>query len=306
MLQMAPKGASPQPGAITSPSRLPWWNRLLVSTAKLGAVPKHIAFIMDGNRRFAKARGKAASQGHVDGFETLLSALRWCLDLNVQVVTVYAFSVDNFGRPKPEVDVLMDLAEKKFLAFLDNESLVQQYGIKVRIVGDLTLLPERVRKAAGAVMHKTAGNSNHTLNICFSYSSGREITGAMQHTVQAAREGRIEKEDITSDLLAHCLYTRGSSPDLLIRTSGETRLSDFLVWQCNKSHLCFLHVTWPELRLWHFVYCILHYQAYKKVHGQRDSSSESWVKLNKRQQALVHYLNDRDNSLAEAWAQKGI
>jgi ditrans,polycis-polyprenyl diphosphate synthase len=172
---------------------------------------------------------------------------------------------------------------------------------RVRVLGDLSLLPDGVKKAAATVMKETAGHTNLTLNICFSYTSGEEISSTIRQVVQAARRGEIEKEDIDEQFLSNCLYTRGSSPDLLARTSGETRLSDFLTWQCNRAHLCFLDCTWPEIDMWRFLTCVWDYQAHaivkdpRKEPVLRDAASDdddvAVTKLKERKRRQDKYLS---------------
>ncbi len=238
-------------------------ERLVLGTARMGPLPQHIAFIMDGNRRFATQRGRPTFEGHSEGYSSLLRVLQFCLALQeVKVVTVYAFSIDNFKRPAKEVETLMQLAQDKFTEFLKHEALVMQHDVRVRVLGDLSLLPDGVKRAAAHVMHATAGHKRLTLNICFSYTSGEEVASTVRSVVAAAREGEILKGDIDEAFISRCLYTRGSPADLLIRTSGETRLSDFLVLQSNRAHLCFLDVTWPEVDVWRFLACVWDYQAH--------------------------------------------
>jgi ditrans,polycis-polyprenyl diphosphate synthase len=248
-------------------------ERLVLGSARMGPLPQHIAFIMDGNRRFATQRGRPTFEGHSEGYSSLLRVLQFCLALQeVKVVTVYAFSIDNFKRPAKEVDTLMQLAQDKFTEFLKHEALVMQHDVRVRVLGDLSLLPDGVKRAAAHVMHATAGHTRLTLNICFSYTSSEEVASTVRSVVAAAREGEILKGDIDEAFISRCLYTRGSPADLLIRTSGETRLSDFLVLQCNRAHLCFLDVTWPEVDVWRFLACVWDYQAH---HVARKPASAS-------------------------------
>ena len=241
-----------------------------------GAVPRHVAIIMDGNRRFSVARGLGrVAEGHALGYTTMVSVLDWLYDLGVSTVTVYAFSIENFKRPADEVETLMSLARDKLreLASALNSRRAAARGVRVRVIGDLELLPKGVREAAEAAMAATAHNEGATLNICLSYTARHEIAAAV-HTV--ARQLRAEKArpetegrppvhgqdsrvhapssacehartrnckcaDVRScassdkyveDLIERALMTDASEPpDLLLRTSGETRLSDFMLWQ---------------------------------------------------------------------------
>jgi len=276
-----------------------YMEQLCLGLARLGRVPNHIAFIMDGNRRYATKRGKKGLEGHSSGYSSLLKVLEWCLFVDLKVVTVYAFSIDNFKRPKEEVDRLMTLAEEKFTEFLSKQELVMKYGVRVRILGDLSLLPEKVRKAAATVMVKTAHHEKLTLNICFSYTSGEEVSSTIRDVVDAARNGELKKSDIDPLFLEKCLYTRGSSPDLLVRTSGETRLSDFLIWQLNRAHLCFLDVTWPEISVWHFLMCLWEYQAH---HMNNDKTLENCdLEKEKRQLEYIRAREIEEIETCKAW-----
>lgn len=239
------------------------------SAERQRSLPRHVAFIMDGNRRFAAQQGRThAWEGHAAGYSSLLRVLEWCVALEVRVATVFAFSIENFKRPEAEVQRLMALAEQKFCEFLDKRALVAREGIRVRVLGDLSLLPAKVRRAAAKVMLATAANDRLTLNICFAYTAGEEMTRTLTGAVRAARAGLLRAEDLDDDFLARCLYTRESRPDLVIRTSGETRLSDFLVWQANRAHLCFVDVAWPALDVWRFLRCFWDYHAHAHAHAQ--------------------------------------
>ncbi|EDO38831.1 predicted protein [Nematostella vectensis] len=189
---------------------------------KSGEIPKHVAIIMDGNRRFAKKVNCERSKGHEKGFEKLTEVLEWCFELGIPEVTVYAFSIENFKRSKDEVECLMELAKQKF----DR------------------LLEER-----------------HVLNVCMAYTSRHEICEAIKTMAKAVEDGALKPMDISENVLDQCLYTHQSpEPDLLIRTSGEVRFSDFLLWQCSYTSLSFLKVLWPEFSVWNFYSAILSYQ----------------------------------------------
>mmetsp|Transcript_14507 Transcript_14507/g.28070 ORF Transcript_14507/g.28070 Transcript_14507/m.28070 type:complete len:301 (+) Transcript_14507:142-1044(+) len=252
-------------------SNLSYLDRIILGVASRSLnVPQHVAFIMDGNRRFAKRRGQPGSAGHMSGYSSLLRVLEWCMQLGVHEVTVYAFSIENFKRSQEEVDALMQLAREKFSQFLDSSDVVMRYGIRVNILGDTSLLPKDVQEAAQKVMEKTHHHTNLVFNICFAYTSSEEISRTVREVVRDARAGKIAKDSISADLLSSRMYTRGSSPQLLIRTSGETRLSDFLVWQSSEAHLSFIDVTWPELDMWHFLGAFWDYHVYRGSSEKQD------------------------------------
>ncbi|PIA56837.1 hypothetical protein AQUCO_00700884v1 [Aquilegia coerulea] len=246
-----------------------------------GPIPFHIAFIMDGNRRFARKQNLKEGAGHRVGFLALLAVLKYCSELGVKFVTVYAFSIDNFKRRPEEVQYVMALLEEKAKEILNEESLLHNYGVRVRFIGNLKLLNESTRIAAEKAMEATAKNDKIVLSICVAYSSTDEIIHAVQEACNekrskmltldtdnttneisvVAREGVDQDSTIKlADLERHMYLAGIPDPDILVRTSGETRLSNFLLWQTTH---CFLHspsVLWPGITLWTLVWVILDFQ----------------------------------------------
>nr|XP_009507539.1 PREDICTED: dehydrodolichyl diphosphate synthase isoform X4 [Phalacrocorax carbo] len=212
-------------------------ERFCANIIKAGPMPKHVAFIMDGNRRYARKCHVERQQGHSQGFDKLAQTLRWCLNLGIREVTVYAFSIENFKRSKEEVDGLMDLARQKFSRLLEEQCF---------------------------------------LNVCFAYTSRHEISNAVREMAWGVEQGLLEPSDVSESLLDKCLYTNNSpDPDLLIRTSGEVRLSDFLLWQTSHSCLVFQSVLWPEYSFWNLCEAILRFQMnYSALQKARDSYME--------------------------------
>nr|XP_009941756.1 PREDICTED: dehydrodolichyl diphosphate synthase isoform X3 [Opisthocomus hoazin] len=212
-------------------------ERFCANIIKAGPMPKHVAFIMDGNRRYARKCHVERQQGHSQGFDKLAQTLRWCLNLGIREVTVYAFSIENFKRSKEEVDGLMDLARQKFSRLLEEQCF---------------------------------------LNVCFAYTSRHEISNAVREMAWGVEQGLLEPSDVSESLLDKCLYTSNSpDPDLLIRTSGEVRLSDFLLWQTSHSCLVFQSVLWPEYSFWNLCEAILRFQMnYSALQKARDSYVE--------------------------------
>ncbi|XP_010017930.1 PREDICTED: dehydrodolichyl diphosphate synthase isoform X4 [Nestor notabilis] len=212
-------------------------ERFCANIIKAGPMPKHVAFIMDGNRRYARKCHVERQQGHSQGFDKLAQTLRWCLNLGIREVTVYAFSIENFKRSKEEVDGLMDLARQKFSRLLEEQCF---------------------------------------LNVCFAYTSRHEISNAVREMAWGVEQGLLEPSDVSESLLDKCLYTSNSpDPDLLIRTSGEVRLSDFLLWQTSHSCLVFQSVLWPEYSFWNLCEAILRFQMnYSALQKARDSYME--------------------------------
>ncbi|XP_028615679.1 dehydrodolichyl diphosphate synthase complex subunit DHDDS isoform X3 [Grammomys surdaster] len=208
------------------------WERFCANIIKAGPVPKHIAFIMDGNRRYAKKCQVERQEGHAQGFNKLAETLRWCLNLGILEVTVYAFSIENFKRSKSEVDGLLDLARQKFSCLMEEQEKLQKHGVCIRVLGDLHLLPLDLQAKIAHAVQATKNYNKCFLNVCFAYTSRHEITNAVREMAWGVEQGLLEPSDVSESLLDKCLYSNHSPhPDILIRTSGEVRLSDFLLWQ---------------------------------------------------------------------------
>ena len=199
---------------------------------------KHVAFIMDGNGRWAKARGKHREYGHSEGAKAFERVVDYCGKVGIRVVTVYAFSTENWKRPKDEVDKIMSLLEK----YIDKlMSRLSEYDVRVKFIGDNTPLSEKLKKKIAVAEKSTAGKS-HLLNIALNYGSRAEITAAVNKLISSGAES-VTEEDISS-----ALYTSGvPDPDLIVRTAGEIRLSNFLMWQAAYSELYFTDVLWPDI-----------------------------------------------------------
>ncbi|XP_029427078.1 dehydrodolichyl diphosphate synthase complex subunit DHDDS isoform X2 [Rhinatrema bivittatum] len=207
-------------------------ERLCANILKAGPMPKHVAFIMDGNRRYAQKCHVERQEGHSQGFEKLAETLRWCLNLGIHEVTVYAFSIENFKRSKEEVQGLMELARQKFARLLEEQDNLEKHGVCIRVLGDLTLLPLDIQELIARTVLATRNYNKCFLNVCCAYTSRHEITNAVREMAWGVERGLLEPSDVSEALLDKCLYTNNSpNPDLLIRTSGEVRLSDFLLWQ---------------------------------------------------------------------------
>ncbi|XP_041089756.1 dehydrodolichyl diphosphate synthase complex subunit DHDDS isoform X2 [Polyodon spathula] len=242
-------------------------ERLSANILKAGPMPKHVAFIMDGNRRYARKLHVERQQGHTQGFDKLAETLRWCLNLEIREVTVYAFSIENFKRAKDEVDGLMELARQKFSRLLDEQEDLEKHGVCIRVLGDLTLLPLDIQKLIAQAVLATKHHNKH------------EITNAVKEAAWGVEQGLIKPSDVSEFLLDECLYTNNSpDPDLLIRTSGEVRLSDFLLWQTTYSCLVFQSILWPEYSFWNLCEAILQYQLnHQALQKARDQHAEARV-----------------------------
>ncbi|KYN27644.1 PREDICTED: dehydrodolichyl diphosphate synthase complex subunit DHDDS-like [Trachymyrmex cornetzi] len=238
-----------------------WFQLLALRIVKTGEVPKHVAFIMDGNRRYANKQNLSKAEGYLKGFHKMIQMVYLCRYLGIAEVTVFAFSIENFKRSKEEINVLTDLARQEFKGLLEKKEELKDDGVCIRVIGNLSLLPADVRKLFAEIMIATRENNRIILNVAAAYTSRDEITHAIKDVIQGVKDADILPEDINEDLITDCLYTyKSPKPNLLIRTSGETRLSDFLMWQIDHTCLYFSEVMWPEFSPWNLFCAILHYQ----------------------------------------------
>ncbi|PWA49660.1 Di-trans-poly-cis-decaprenylcistransferase-like protein [Artemisia annua] len=231
----------------------------------ISAVPNHIAFIMDGNRRYSKKNNLIDGAGYRAGYSTLMSMVRYCYEMGVKHVTFYAFSIDNFKRDPEEVQTLMELMEEKIERLINDEIIVSQYGVKVRFIGNLKLLSKSARLAAERAMDATSMNNNIVLSICVAYTSTDEILHAVQescdktwHENRGSDDG-LRRLDV-SDIERHMYMGVVPDPDVIIRTSGETRLSNFLLWQSSNCLLYSPSILWPEIGFQHLVQAVFEFQ----------------------------------------------
>lgn len=232
-------------------------------------MPKHVAIIMDGNRRYSKIQGNMSPiEGHKRGVDTLENVLEWCIDLGIDIVTVYAFSTENFKRTEKEVTDLMKLFVDSFLSISSNKK-IHKNEVKLQAVGRLDLFPEDVRNAIKDAEKSTEKYDKRLINIAMGYDGRIEIVDAFRKIAQEVREGKIEPEDIDEKMINDNLYTAGlADPNLVIRTSGEERLSGFLLWQSSYSELYFTDSLWPELRKVDFLRAIRSYTERKRRFGK--------------------------------------
>jgi len=228
-------------------------------------VPVHIAVIMDGNGRWAAKRGLPRNAGHREGANTLKRLVKECNAIGIKYLTAYAFSTENWNRPKEEVDGLMDL----LLEFLRNaEKELAGTNIRISVIGDTGKLSEEIRKEIKRVVENTAANTGLNLIIALNYGSRCEIAAAAARIAKDAKEGRLDPEDVDEKLFSSYLYTSGiPDPDLVIRPSGEYRLSNFLLWQSSYSELWFSNVLWPDFSKEHLHQAIRDYQNRNRRFG---------------------------------------
>ncbi|GAA5891779.1 hypothetical protein JCM8208_002882 [Rhodotorula glutinis] len=241
----------------------PFLRSLLVRSLRLGPRPRHVAFIMDGNRRSARTRNLPVRVGHEEGFDALKRVLSFLLKLDIPHVTVYAFSIENFNRDPTEVDALMAMARTRLVEICQHGALLQQYGIQIRVLGRRDLLPLDVQDSCAKAEEMTASNTKGILNLCCPYTSQEEIATAVKRTVDSCAAGSLSIDDITEETIAANLYTAASPPlDILIRTSGVSRLSDFLLWQSSeRTILHFIEPNWPDIGVADILPPLLSYQA---------------------------------------------
>nr|AKS12206.1 cis-prenyltransferase III [Hevea brasiliensis] len=243
-----------------------------------GSIPTHLAFILDGNRRFAKKHKLPEGGGHKAGFLALLNVLTYCYELGVKYATIYAFSIDNFRRKPHEVQYVMNLMLEKIEGMIMEESIINAYDICVRFVGNLKLLDEPLKTAADKIMRATAKNSKFVLLLAVCYTSTDEIV----HAVEESSKDKLKSNEICNDGNGDCVIKIEEMepysgiklvelerntyinpyPDVLIRTSGETRLSNYLLWQTTNCILYSPHALWPEIGLRHVVWPVINFQRH--------------------------------------------
>ncbi|MEK4485210.1 isoprenyl transferase [Psychrobacillus sp. FSL H8-0484] len=207
-------------------------------------LPGHIAIIMDGNGRWAKKRSLPRVAGHHEGMKTVKKITRFANEVGIKTLTLYAFSTENWKRPKIEVEFLMRLPEEFLATYLPE--LIEQ-NVQVQMMGNIELLPEHTKRAVKRAMEQTASNDGLILNFALNYGSRDEIVQAVQKIAQEVQEGKISADTISEDLLNNYLMTKNlTEPDLLIRTSGEVRLSNFMLWQLAYTEFWFTDTLWPD------------------------------------------------------------
>lgn len=229
---------------------------------KIENLPKHIAIIMDGNRRWAKSHNMDAKAGHKEGAKTLERIVQYANEIGIPYITVYAFSTENWKRSEEEVGSLMILLKN----YLDEFSKrVDTQNIKIKVLGDINVLSGSLRKSIEKAIERTKNNTGTTFNIAFNYGGRAEIVRAVK---QILENKAIKVEDITEDLISNNLYTAGQpDPDLLIRTSGEMRTSNFLPWQLVYSEFYFVNKNWPDFSEEDLLEAINEYQKRNRKFG---------------------------------------
>jgi undecaprenyl diphosphate synthase len=236
-----------------------------METLDLEKLPRHVAIIMDGNGRWAKQRGMNRIRGHEEGAESVRAIVRATREIGIPWLTLYAFSEENWRRPKLEVEALMVLL-KRFLQSEVKEML--DNGIRFQAIGRLHKLPKDVQKTLRETAERTASSRNMVLTLALSYGGRQEMADAVRKMVQRAEAGEIRSSDITETLLSEHLYTANMpDPDLLIRTSGECRISNFLLWQIAYAEIYVTPTYWPDFRKAEYVEALVEYQRRERRFG---------------------------------------
>lgn len=242
-------------------------------------LPRHVAIIMDGNGRWAKARGLKRYLGHSRGVDAVREALEGCAELGIPFLTVFAFSTENWQRPRTEVNALMELMVRSLHTEMES---MQRNGVRLSAFGDLAALPARTRKHLQKAIEETRNNTRITLTLALSYSARWEILRAAQMLAREAQNGNLSPEAITEEVFNRFLATYPlPDPELLIRTSGEQRISNFMLWQIAYTELYFTPVLWPDFKRNHLFEAVFEFQSRRRRFGltdeQIDSLSEAHV-----------------------------
>ncbi|MFT4261399.1 MAG: polyprenyl diphosphate synthase [Candidatus Woesearchaeota archaeon] len=226
--------------------------------------PSHIGIILDGNRRFAKSLNQDVWKGHEYGYKKVLKLLEWCKEQQIKELTLYVFSIQNFNRPKKEFDYLMNLFLKASNHAFKQDS---KEDLKVTFVGRKELLPLDVRESINKIEERTKNAKSYNLNIAIAYGGREEIEDAVKKIGKSLIEGKIKLENLDQNTISQNMYL-DSSPDLIIRTGGEKRTSNFLIWQSPYSEWIFLDKKWPEFEKQDFLDCLKEYSKRERRHGK--------------------------------------
>ncbi|HOP35586.1 MAG TPA: isoprenyl transferase [Syntrophales bacterium] len=229
-------------------------------------IPRHIAVIMDGNGRWAKQRSLKRIEGHRKGAQSVREIVRACREIGVRYLTLFAFSVENWQRPREEVTALMVLLREYLLSELEE---MLENGISLRSIGNVEALPPLIRETLAEIEDKTKGNDRMTLTLALSYGGRDEIVTAAREIARRSRAGTLKEEEITKETFSRFLFTAAMpDPDILIRTSGEYRISNFLLWQMAYTELYFTDVLWPDFSREHLLRAIADYQNRERRFGR--------------------------------------
>ena len=246
------------------------YERRLKTQVEAEEIPGHIGIILDGNRRWAQFQGVSQGLGHQEGANRAEELLDWCHELGIKTVTLYVLSTENLDRTQEELKELFELIEARLRRLLNDERIIR-YKVNVRAIGHLDLLPESIVDLLEAIERKTSDYQEHYLNIAVAYGGRAEITDVVRSVAQDAKSGRLDPGSISEETVSARLYTAylpNQEPDLIIRTSGEERMSGFLLWQGAYSELVFVDVFWPAFRFIDLLRAVRTYQKRKRRYGK--------------------------------------
>ena len=239
----------------------------------LKKVPQHVAIIMDGNGRWAKQRNKDRIYGHREGVKSAKEVVEAAGEIGVKYLTLYAFSSENWQRPEQEVKALMQLLVQEISQELDR---FKQENIRLKVIGDLSRLEPEVYQAVQRAIEQTSNNDRMTIVIALSYGARQEIVNAVRKIAQKVKQGQLDPSEINEQIFANHLYTAGiPDPDFLIRTSGELRISNFLLWQLSYTELYFTKILWPDFRKEQFFEAIYNFQQRERRYGKISEQLEN-------------------------------
>ena len=241
----------------------------------LDQLPKHVAIIMDGNGRWAKSRGKERTFGHKHAIQAVRNAVNACNEIHIPYLTLYTFSSENWKRPEDEVSTLMGLISETLL--LEAEDIFSK-GLRMHIIGDIKKLPQLVQEHLMQLVEITKHNDKGNLILALSYGSQKEILNAVKEISSKVKSGELTEEEITEEVFENHLYTKEFPPvDLLVRTSGEVRISNFLLWQIAYAELQFLDILWPDFGKEDFFQCIYDYQNKERRFGKTSEQLDEQI-----------------------------
>lgn len=238
----------------------------LIGKIRQDKLPAHVAIIMDGNGRWAKSRGQERTYGHKNAIKAVRNAINACNEIHIPYLTLYTFSTENWNRPQEEVQTLMSLLTE---TLLDEADEIYSKGLRLRVIGDFSAMPKMVCEQLLKVMDLTKNNKGGTLILALNYGSHAEIIKAVKSIAVEIQRGNLQPEEINEKVFENYLYTKDIPPvDLMIRTSGEVRISNFLLWQIAYAELQFLDIYWPDFTKEDFFRCILQYQDKERRYGK--------------------------------------
>ncbi|MCS7098622.1 MAG: polyprenyl diphosphate synthase [Candidatus Methanomethyliaceae archaeon] len=245
-----------------------YYEERLLEIVKKGKMPEHVGLILDGNRRWAMEIGLSPEKGHEVGFEKAKEVLKWCWELGIKVVTIYVLSTENLKRDRRELEHLFELIRRGLHEILESKD-IDKYKVRIRAIGRLNYLDRNLIDLIRKVEERTKQYDDNRLYIAIAYGGRAEIVDATRKIVDAVIKGELKKDDIDETTFSKFLYTQGDrDPDLIIRTSGEERLSGFLLWQSAYSELYFADVYWPEIRKIDLLRAIRTYQKRTRRFGK--------------------------------------